>query len=294
MKRRRYLALIGAGVGSFGGCVGRPPGGSGTGAPTGTNTPSESPVSEPTTTPTPDGTRVPVGESVEAGGLPMTVSNPRVRKGVFAMGVHGPAVRAADGQFVVVDVTVDGEAPDLLQCGTPRSSVESELVPEGQAVSTTTGGVYAVPFPAERQEAAAVAWETDSRTVRWTFPGGIRDTLPRVPRFHVEEMDIVRRDGQLVLELTVANEGEREGVFIAEVSQRAFSGNDVVSFSVPAGESRMYTGRAGKMLLYFENNGGGTLTLRYLGDGGVSGMERTRTVGETPTGAPTDSPTPSV
>ena len=291
MKRRHYLALVGAGVGSLAGCVGRPPGGVGTGTPTGTSTPAETAAPEPTATSSPGGTRVPVGESIEVGGVPMTVSNPRVRKGVLAMGVHDPAVRTADGQFVVVDVTVDGREPDRLEGGTLRSAVDGDLLPEGDAVSTLTEGVYAVPFPAERHGTAAVAWETDYRTVHWTLPEGVRETLSRVPKFHVEEMDIPRRDGQLVLELTVANEGEREGVFLAEVSQRAFSGNDIVSFPVPAGESRTYSGRAGKMLLYFENNGGGTLTLRYLGDGGVSGMERTREVDGTPTGgtaAPTD------
>ncbi|MEF8840279.1 MAG: hypothetical protein V5A62_01450 [Haloarculaceae archaeon] len=288
MNRRHYLALVGAGVGSVAGCVGRPPGG---GTATGTSTPFESATPTEAGTSTSEGTRVPVGESIEVGGVPMTVSNPRVRKGVLAMGVHDPAVRAAEGQFVVVDVTVEGREPDRLEGGTLRSSVDGDLLPEGDAVSTLTEGVYAVPFSAERHETATVAWQTDYRTVHWTLPEEIRETLPLEPAFHVEGMDIPRRDGQLVLELTVANEGEREGVFLAEVSSRAFSGNDVVSFPVPTGKTRTYTGRAGKMLLYFENNGGGTLTVRYLGDGGVSRIARSREVGETPAGgtaAPTD------
>ncbi|MFB6160799.1 MAG: hypothetical protein ABEJ61_06440 [Haloferacaceae archaeon] len=277
MNRRRYLALLGAGIGLPAGCVGR-------------SADEPSTPSRETTTSSSDGRRVGMDETVEVGDRRVTVGSPRVRKAVTTLGVHEPRVLAEAGQFVVADVRVDGSTPDRLDDVALRSSVGGTPLPDGDPLPALDEGGFAFPFPAERHETAAVRWATDERAVSWGLPATTRDALAREPRFSVEELAVPSRDGRLVLELTVANDGERDGRFLAEVSMEAFSGREVVEFSVPVGASRRYSGRAEKMLLYFENNGGGTLTLQYPGPDGMRGRERTVDVPEPTDGANTPPP----
>ena len=131
------------------------------------------------------------------------------------------------------------------------------------------------PFPVVQSDTAAVRWTIEQTTIYWDFPTPVRTALASEPDFRVESVEVPRRDGELVLDLLVANEGDRDGTFKAEVSMEAFSGKERIEFTVPAGESRRYTGRAGKMLLYFENNGGGTLTVTYTAADGLTQLERT-------------------
>lgn len=274
MQRRRYLALVGAstsaGVGALAGCIGHSPGDGETVTPTETAT----------RTPSPAPRRVPMGRSLTVGDTRLTVGNPRVRKGVFGIGMHDPRVEATAGQFVVADVTVDGRSPDRLDEVTVASVAGGSVLPGGEGVATIHDGVFAFPFPAEHHDSAAIGWQTEKRTVYWTLPGTVRDALAAEPTFRIDGFALPRRDGELLLELTVANDGDRDGRFIAEVSILNFSRNGTIEFPVPAGGSRTYRGRAGKIMLYFENDGDGTLTVQYPGDDGVARLERTRDVSD--------------
>lgn len=223
-----------------------------------------------------------MGRTVSVGDTRLTVSNARVKNAVRSPGVHDPVVRTDAGQYVVVDVTVDGTAPDGLDDGL-RASVDGAVLPDSTAIPTVTEGEYAVPFPAASHESAAVGWQTDGGSAFWTLPATVRSRLPDVPRFRVRDVALPVRDGRRVLELTVENTGDRDGQFVAEVSMEGFSGNAIIDFPVPTGESRTYTGRAGKILLYFENNGGGTLVVQYPGENSVSRIEHTRELAETAT-----------
>jgi hypothetical protein len=64
----------------------------------------------------------------------------------------------------------------------------------------------------------------------------------------VSELRIRTCEGERVLAFAVDNEGARDGGFAARVSREGFSGGSVVTFSVPAGESRTDTGRPGDVL----------------------------------------------
>jgi hypothetical protein len=229
-------------------------------------------------------------ETVEAGDTRMTVGNPRVGKAVTTRGVHDPRVLAHAGQFVIVDVHVDGSPPDRLDDVTLGSSVAGTPLPDGDPVTALDEGGFGFPFPAERHETAAIRWEPDDGAVLWDLPETVRDALASEPVFRVEEFAVPRRDGRLVLELAVANDGDRDGRFLAEVSIGGFSGREIIGFPVPAGESRRYSGRAGKMLLYFENNGGGTLTVGYPGPDGMTEVTRTVDVPEPSDGSNTPPP----
>lgn len=181
----------------------------------------------------------------------------------------------ADAGQYVVDVTSDGTAPEFPLDVDLRSPWRGRSLPEADPLPTTEAGRFALPFPTARHDAAAVGWVTDGRDVHWTLPAAVRDALAVEPRFAVTGLRVPRRDGRLVVEMTVANEGGRDGTFAARVSLQGFSGGSVVEFPVPTGESRTYTGRPGSILLYAENRGGGVLTVQYPTHEGLTSVERT-------------------
>ncbi|MFC6974608.1 hypothetical protein ACFQL1_07805 [Halomicroarcula sp. GCM10025709] len=294
MNRRSYLALFGTTLGSLGGCVQSPGRGPST-PPTDETTPaSTDDGSTPTPTTTADRERVGIGEHVTIDGTSVTVANPRVRLAIPFSGMHVLPLTTDVGQFVVVDVTVDGSPAAELD-GELAAVVDGERVQESSGQATTTQGSFGVPFPVGAHETAAVRRTAGSTVVEWGLPGAVRTALAETPAFRVTSFESRLHEGQRVVELTVRNDGGRDGQFLGRLSFEGFSGGDIVSFGVPAGESERYSGRPGKVLLYFENDGGGTLTLQYPGPDGMESVEHTVSV-DTETGSPasTATETPTV
>ncbi|WP_324759830.1 hypothetical protein [Haloarcula montana] len=294
MNRRHYLALIGTTLGSLGGCAQSPGDDSVTPA-TDETTPSPTPTDGSTPTPTVDRQRVGVGETVSVNGTSVTVSNPRVRLAIPVSGMHVLPLTTDVGQFVVVDVTVDGSpAAELDEAF--GATVGGDRVQESTPQSTTTAGAFGVPFPVGDHDTAAVRWTAGSTTaVDWALPDSVRAALAETPAFRVTSFESRVADGQRVVELAVRNDGGRDGRFLGRLSFEGFSGGDLLSFAVPKGGSERYSGRPGKVLLYFENNGGETLTLQYPGVDGMESVEHTVPV-DTETGSPasTATETPTV
>lgn len=241
-----------------------------------TDTPTATPSSETTATSGSRDRRVSVGQTVTVDDTSITVKNPRVRKAVVIEGMVHTRVIAHEGQFVVVDVLIDGEQPDEVANLDLWSSVDGEQLPENDPLPSLVGEPAAYPFsfPAEHHEAAAILHTGENSRTYWSLPGTVRDTLAREPKFTVSELAVLNHNGQLKLNMTVANEGERDGVFNTRVSLDGFSGGSIVEFPVAAGESHTYTGRPDDILLYLENQGGGVLTVQYPTDGGLTTMEQ--------------------
>ncbi|MFC7076647.1 hypothetical protein [Haloarcula halophila] len=292
MNRRHYLALIGTSLGSLGGCAQSPGDGSATPA-TDETTPSPTPTDG--STPTVDRQRVGIAETVSVDGTSVTVSNPRVRLAIPVPGMHVLPLTTDVGQFVVVDVTIDGSpAAELDEAF--GAAVGGDRVQESTPQSTTTAGAFGVPFPVGDHDTAAVRWTPGSTTVvDWTLPDSVRATLAETPAFHVTTFESRVRDGQRVVELAVRNDGGRDGQFLGRLSFEGFSGGELVSFAVPNDGSERYSGRPGSVLTYFENNGGETLTLQYPGVDGMDSVDHTVSV-DTETGSPasTATETPTV
>lgn len=261
--RRHVLGAVGAVIASAGCLTARESGSDG---------------EQATATPTPGGgRRVAMGETVTLGATQMTVENPRVRKAVVTTGMAHTRVVAHDGQYVVVDVLVDGDDPETRAANLDlRASVDGEPRPDGDPLPSLTGepASYAFGFPARHHDTAAILHTGERSRVAWGLPAPVRATLAREPAFVVPDVQVRTRDGRRVLELSVVNEGERQGVFKARVSLVGFSGGSVVEFPVPAGGSRTYTGRPGDVLRYAANSGGGTLTVQYPADDGLTRVER--------------------
>lgn len=266
MRRREALALLGAGAASLAGCTDGLPAGA-------SPTPTESPAATPTESPTPAGTRrVPMGGSVTVGDATVTVANPRVRKTVVQDNGIWQTLLVDPGQFVVVDVTTEGALPERFVDAPFRSVAGGDPLPDGEAVLTVEGEPgaaprsprkwdgrrVAFPFPADRPASAGVRWRAGDTDVVWDLPASVRETLAAEPVFRVENVGAVRRDGRVDLDLTVANEGDRDGRFMAWVSFQAISdASSVVEFGVPAGGSREYSDSP-PILDYFEH---GTVTV---------------------------------
>lgn len=296
--RRSVLAALGTSVVSAG-CLSAPSSGGaeddGAPASVGTTTPSPSAPAAPTTA-AGRPRRVPMGRTVTRDGTRLAVTNPRVRKAVASRGPAHTHLVADAGQYVVVDVTVDGEPPGPYANLDLRSAVDGRTLPGSDPLPTTTDRGYAFSFPTARHGTAAVRWladtrdadggAADGRDVDWELPDSTREALALEPRFSVTDLRVPRRDGQFVLEMTVANDGDRDGRFAARISLESFSGGHVVEFPVTAGGSETYAGRPGDILLYLENQGGGVLTVQYPDGDGLRTVERT--VGGTGTATATD------
>lgn len=224
-----------------------------------------------------------MGQTVTVGNTPLTVENPRVRKAVTSRGPAHTHLVADAGQYVVVDLTINGSTPESDLDLEFRSAVDGSARAESNPISTTVEKGYAFPFPAKQHDTAAIRWATDEKDVDWELSAETRETLALKPRFTVTDLQVARRDDQLSLEMTVANDGERDGTFKARVSLAGYSGGTIVEFPVSAGESQTYTGRPEDILLYAENSGGGTLTIQYPADEGLASIEQSVRLPETTT-----------
>lgn len=291
MDRREFLAVTTTALGttSVAGCVSNQPSANDSGGGTSTESPPDAtPTPATTEGGTPTETRhLSLGQTATIDGASVTVSSPRVRKSILTLDVHGSTFETFTGQFVVTDLT--GGDLDQIE-GIFRASVDGETAPINGPRGDVdplpiaeTEQTYAFPFPVQSVETAAIKWSHEEQTACWDFPASIRDALAREPAFRVTEFRLLHRDGELVLDVTVENKGDRDGLFWMQLSFDAFSGHEIIQFQVPAGESHDYTGRANGLVLQFENNGGGTFELRHPSEDGVEVLERTVSVSETPT-----------
>ncbi len=289
MHRRRYLTLVGLGTTTLAGCA-QP-----SLSDTNDSTEPTSTVASPTTvtTSTDDELhRLSMGETVTHDELSVTVGNLRVRNVIATRGVHTRLVTpeliteggdSAPGQFLVVDIRIDGEPAAELDRLRLFPTMEGQRVPESSPVSVAdAAGRYGFPVPTRVPEAASIRWDTGDGSFAWSLSADIRRSLGSEPSFRIEDVSVPREEGDLVLKLTVRNDGDRAGRFIARVSQADFSGGDIVTFTVSAGEARSETVSPG-VLLYVENAGGGTLTIRYAGRSGLETIEHPVDVATTTT-----------
>ncbi|MFB6156597.1 MAG: hypothetical protein ABEJ34_01985 [Haloferacaceae archaeon] len=218
--RRGLLASAGAGVAVLAGCAG------------GRNDPSGYPVR-----------RLSVGETATTDdGAAVTVGTPRLRTSVVVDQHTSPVGAAAERQWIVVDVTVDGagDGPGprfrALTDGRPVEGRSAPLRPDFHPAAS--GRPVGVPVPVAPADSAAVAWVRGlPESVLWTLPKAVVSGLDAAAAFRVERVAV--SDGtDPRLTLTVRNEGDRDGTFHANVAgSQVQDGNAIVGFDVPAGRT---------------------------------------------------------
>lgn len=232
MHRRAVLTGAGVAFAGFAGCSGRSAdGGPGDGS----------------ATPTPVETgprRLGVGESVAFDdGTSLTVADPAVQASVVADHAEFLTVEREEGlQFVVVDVDGDAafEPPSFVL--SRDGVVEAPPRPQQpvRGVTRRCGGTcIAVPVVVEAVDSAAVVYRRDGEArAAWDLGEALVDSLALVPDLRVRDASFTDRDGDLAIEFTVQNVGERSGGFRALVAPGwAADVEEPVGFVVPRGET---------------------------------------------------------
>lgn len=299
VSRRRVLNLGLAGVGSMlPGCVetnSRPRPDASTTAPASGS--SHRPSSTTRTT-----VDLEVGEAATIDGEEITVAGPRVRRTVVLDYVAWVNVRAADGrQYLLVDVEGTGDASDpdaVHQC-------PMDVVLDG-AVQTAAGGPWlvrdvppaaeahperlpgdhlvALEVPTGRYASGAVAWAGRQRTVRWGLPDRTLDLVASAPDFELVSYELSVIEDAIALDLSVANRGDRDGLFVGKVSvSSGYDISNVVAFRVPVDDTvdRRFTP---PILDHFVGTGADRVAVQFWSAGGR--FERTVDLREAGTATP--------
>jgi hypothetical protein len=237
MNRRTVLAGAGVAIAGLAGCAGEPGRDTddstltdrtdGTTRPTPTRTAKQGAVTDrpPESASTALETqRRPVGTTATlADGTSLTVANPTVQRSIVAYHSQFLSVERADGrQFVVVsvagDTDVDPSSFVLARDGTTQSPPQTQ-----QYVRSVTrecdGTCIGVPVETEGAASAAVAYRPgDDVRAAWALDDTTVAAFPNVPALRVRDAAVTDEDGDVGIELSVDNVGDREGVFLALVA----------------------------------------------------------------------------
>lgn len=248
MERRDALRWMGAASAlAIAGClVDGDTEGSGSGpndktTPTETLTPDQS---TPTSTPPSSGSaHCQPGESYEVNDIAVTVSDLAVRHGMVTFNSVHPDPKWVDGaQFILATLTVEGDRdPANLDVTATTNTLDERpsryfgFDPDSSESVQPLG--FAVPTDPVVSE-AAVVWN-GPREVRCPLPEDLVAKLGRAPDFSLEGFRApeTAQDGEdFDVELDVANSGDRDGYFLAELGNGAMSDQPEIEVSVPAGE----------------------------------------------------------
>lgn len=264
LGRRRLLALGTALPLGVGGCLGAP---GGDGRPDGATTDDPTPPSDGPVR------RAPGERHATADGWSLTVSVVGVRHGVVRFGtVHSDPLWESGAQFVVADAVVDGDgapAPADLRLFARTDTLDRSDRHYVHAGRTAGAGRQRFGFPVPTDPAparAAVVWRPDEGpAVRWDLDDASVRALGAAPAFDVESFDAPRTaapDGEFETTLTVRNDGDRDGRFLAEVGNARASDQPQVAVDVPVGE---VVTAAPTVRAHFDDRGDLPVVLRWEG-----------------------------
>lgn len=162
-----------------------------------------------------------------------------------------PSVTAdADRQYVVVELDVSGEDAQSVAADACVLRVDGDVVlPVDEPVPPFTDGVY-LAFALSLDidpESVSLAWRGTTGTVEFTLSERVAATVAAPPAFEVRSFDVpARADGDAVeVSFAVANVGESDGEFLAELGTRALSDQGELRVAVPAGETTTVTRSVG-------------------------------------------------
>ena len=209
--------------------------------------------------------RVQIGEPIGVGDRTATVLNPHVRKMVVKDTELWGDLAVGPGQFLLVDVTTASGnvlSDEYTEVHELPLTVASDWRPlGGEAEPTLVADVppdrpptdpedlethaVGVPVPTGEVDAASVVWRTSDRAVHWELAAETWALLARVPAFVVHAVETAVVDGGIVeLTVSVENTGDRDGIWLAQVSEQSANDiSDVRGYTIPAGETLTRTVR---------------------------------------------------
>lgn len=221
----------------------------------------ETPPPRPTVDP--DAVAVPLGETVDG----VTVADTRLRPAVVVHGVHSDVRYPDEGQqFLLVRVSVDGDAPRPGRFGavTAASATLSDGFDASSPGSSADEADLAFPLSVGATDAAAVVWSRPTeRDVRWELPDAVVSDLADAPSFEVrafEVPDTASEEESVEVCVVVANVGDEDGTFLAELGSDAVSDQSEARLHVPAGETA--TLRTAVTVRFFDSEEAG-IVLRW-------------------------------
>ncbi|ESS06866.1 MAG: hypothetical protein A07HB70_00835 [uncultured archaeon A07HB70] len=238
MKRRRVLATLGtAAFGSMAGCAGETDRGS-----------DESTLTDETTAPPPptiEPKRRGTGESARvADGVFLTIADPSVRSSVVVYNSPVLSVQGAGVQFVVVSVEGDTDFEPSSFVLERDGAIQS---PPPQQTQQHVGGVarecdgrcLGIPVEAEAAESAGIAYRPDDQVLAvWGLDDSTVAAFPNVPDLRLQSAIITEQEGDVAVELSVENVGERDGVFLFIIAPAwVADAGEPFGFRVPRGET---------------------------------------------------------
>ncbi|WP_227131952.1 hypothetical protein [Halorubellus salinus] len=165
-------------------------------------------------------------------------------------GTHPSVSADADRQYVVVELDVSGEDAQAAAETACELRVDDDAIePMSETVQPFTDGVhlaFALALDVDPGE-VSLAWRGAAETLTFTLPASIAASLAAPPAFEVRSFDVPgTTDGDEVsVSFTVANVGESDGEFLAELGTRAVSDQGELRVEVPAGETKTVTRSVG-------------------------------------------------
>lgn len=205
-------------------------------------------------------------------GWSVAVENLAVRASVVEHGpTHWDPRWTEGGQFVAADLVVRGDGgPDPadlpVACRTDTVDGAGRVFVAADSNRDDRRQRVAFPVPASPEPTdGAVVWTPEAGPeVRWRLPDAVLAAVARPPAFELREFAVEHAPGDEVdVTLTVANAGEGDGTFLAEVGAAAMSDQGEVTVDVSAGETRTVTRR-----VYVETDAADetTVVLRWRGE----------------------------
>jgi hypothetical protein len=235
MDRRTVLASAGIVVAGLSGCAGDPDRDD-------ESTPTERQLESDPTEPEPQ--RPATGDPVTvADGTSLMVADSTVQQSIVAYHSQFLSIEREDGlQFVVVDVVGDADFEPSSFVLKRNGDVESP--PRTQqyvrrVVGACDGTCIGIPVDAEAATSAAIAYRPDDelRAV-WELDDATVAALPTVPALRLRDAAVTEQNGEVGVEFSVDNVGERDGVFLGLVAPAWVA--DVAEpfgFTVPRGDT---------------------------------------------------------
>lgn len=210
MDRRAYLATFG--VVATAGCVGPMLSGN------------ESPVQ--------------MGETAGIAGVTVSLSNPRLREAIFlGLGEFITLEVGEDQQFLLVDVGPRERRSELAELELRVTVDGKAFTPEYDPTTIDSETAIGVPVPVTTASSGSVDLLSGDERMSWTLPDRILESLDTVPRFAVLDATARTEGGDVVMELTVENSGNRDGSFRALAAPKSVDDfSSKIEFAVPMGD----------------------------------------------------------
>jgi hypothetical protein len=238
MDRRTVLAGVGIAVAGLAGCAGETDRDGGTGTVTLTGRSTESTPAE--TGPQ----RLATGESTTfADGTSLTTVDPTVQESIVAYSREFLTIQREDGiQFVVggVEGNADFEPSSFMleRNGRIRSPPQTQQYVRG-VTRECNATCIAIPVDVGVAESAAIAYRSDGEVrAVWELDSATVTAFSDVPDLRLRDATVTDGTGDVGVEFSVDNVGERNGVFLALVAPAWLAdAGEPVGFPVPRNET---------------------------------------------------------